>query len=108
MAGIRTRKRGKTWSYSFEAGNVNGKRKVIEKGGFASQDDAFDAGVEAYSAWKHGCISVAARKTLLSDFFDQWVHTVCRRASATRRYTSMTRWCGTTSFRILATLPCRI
>lgn len=50
MAGIRTRKRGKTWSYSFEAGNVNGKRKVIEKGGFASQDDAFDAGVEAYSA----------------------------------------------------------
>lgn len=77
MAGIRTRKRGKTWSYSFEAGNVNGKRKVIEKGGFASQDDAFDAGVEAYSAWKHGCISVAARKTLLSDFFDQWVHTVC-------------------------------
>lgn len=77
MAGIRTRKRGKTWSYSFEAGNINGKRKVIEKGGFASQDDAFDAGVEAYSAWKHGCIGVTAKKTLLSDFFDQWVHTIC-------------------------------
>ena len=77
MAGIRTRKRGKTWSYSFEAGTVGGKRKVIEKGGFASQDDAFDAGVEAYSAWKHGCIGVTAKKTLLSDFFDQWVHTIC-------------------------------
>lgn len=77
MAGIRTRKRGKTWSYSFEAGNVNGKRKVIEKGGFASQDDAFDAGVEAYSAWKHGCIGIAAPKMLISDFFDKWVHTIC-------------------------------
>ena len=32
MAGIRTRKRGKTWSYSFEAGKTEtGKRKVIEK-----------------------------------------------------------------------------
>ena len=33
MAQVRTRKCGKTWSYIFEAGNVNGKRKVVEKGG---------------------------------------------------------------------------
>lgn len=94
MAGIRTRKRGKTWSYSFEAGNINGKRKVIEKGGFASQDDAFDAGVEAYSAWKHGCIGVTAKKTLLSDFFDQWVHTICPtrvRDSTVHLYDAMVR-----------------
>ena len=31
---VRTRKRGRTWSYIFEAGVVNGKRKVVEKGGF--------------------------------------------------------------------------
>lgn len=49
MARIRTRKRGKTYSYIFEAGQVNGKRKVIEKGGFSSEDEAFDAGVAAYS-----------------------------------------------------------
>lgn len=36
MAQVRTRKRRKTWSYIFEAGDytVNGKRKVVEKGGF--------------------------------------------------------------------------
>lgn len=95
MAGIRTRKRGKTWSYSFEAGKTEtGKRKVIEKGGFVTQDDAFDAGVEAYSAWKHGCIGITAKKTLLSDFFTQWVHTVCPsrvRDSTLRLYGSMIR-----------------
>lgn len=41
---VRTRKRGKTWSYIFEAGQVNGRRKVIEKGGFATEKDAYNAG----------------------------------------------------------------
>ena len=34
MSQVRLRKRGKTFSYIFEAGNVDGKRKVVEKGGF--------------------------------------------------------------------------
>ena len=33
MAQVRTRKRGKTWSYIFEAGKVDGRRKVVERGG---------------------------------------------------------------------------
>ena len=37
MAQVRVRKRGKTFSYIFEAGKVDGKRKVVEKGGFFLQ-----------------------------------------------------------------------
>lgn len=46
MATVRVRKRGKTYSYIFEAGKTAyGKRRVIEKGGFALKDDAYAAGV---------------------------------------------------------------
>ena len=37
VAQVRVRKRGKTFSYIFEAGKVDGKRKVVEKGGASQQ-----------------------------------------------------------------------
>ena len=38
MAQVRVRKRGKTFSYIFEAGKkADSKRKVFEKGGFATE-----------------------------------------------------------------------
>ena len=38
MTRIRVRKRGKTFSYIFEAGKtLEGKRKVVEKGGFSTK-----------------------------------------------------------------------
>ena len=50
MAKVRTRKRGKTYSYIFEAGrDENGKRKVVEKGGFTTQDEAYDTCVDTYA-----------------------------------------------------------
>jgi len=33
MSQVRTRKRGKTFSYIFEAGKVNGRRKVVDYAG---------------------------------------------------------------------------
>ncbi|MBR0261712.1 MAG: Arm DNA-binding domain-containing protein [Selenomonadaceae bacterium] len=42
MAQVRIRKRGKTWSYIFEAGKIDGKRKVLEKGGFETKDAAYN------------------------------------------------------------------
>ncbi len=38
-----TRKRGKTWSYYFDMGSVNGKRQKKEKGGFATKKEAESA-----------------------------------------------------------------
>ena len=54
MARVRIRKRGKTCSYIFEAGKVGGKRKVAEKGGYATKAEAYKAGVEAYNDFMHG------------------------------------------------------
>ena len=78
MATIRTRKRGKTWSYSFEIGKnpETGRRKMKEKGGFATQDEAYDAGVEAYADWKHGNIGITSSKVSLDNFFNAWIAVV--------------------------------
>lgn len=80
MATIRTRKRGKTWSYSFEIGKnpETGRRKMKEKGGFATQDEAYDAGVEAYADWKHGNIGITSDKVLLDDFFESWLENIVK------------------------------
>lgn len=72
MAKVRTRKRGKTYSYIFEAGREDGKRKVIEKGGFDTEDIAYDAGVEAYNKYLHGNL-VSDSKTILREFLNNWL-----------------------------------
>ena len=73
MAKVRTRKRGQTFSYIFEAGKTpEGKRKVIEKGGFATEDDAYDAGIEAYADWKHGGIGIRSENPTVAELLDIW------------------------------------
>ncbi len=79
LAMVRTRKRGKTYSYIFEAGKTpSGNRKVIEKGGFPSPDDAYNAGVEAYNDWKHGNIGITSTRIYLSDFITKWMENVVK------------------------------
>jgi integrase len=79
LAMVRTRKRGKTYSYIFEAGKTpRGKRKVIEKGGFPSPDDAYNAGVAAYNDWKHGNIGITSTRISLSNFITKWMDNVVK------------------------------
>lgn len=77
MAKIRTRKRGKTYSYIFEAGKTpEGKRKVIEKGGFNSAAAAYDAGVAAYNDYKNGSIEITGENLRLKDYLAKWLETI--------------------------------
>ena len=76
MAQVRTRKRGKTWSFIFEAGQVNGKRKVVEKGGFPTKDAAYKAGVEKYTDFIHGDIGITSETITLKDFMTSWLKEV--------------------------------
>ena len=76
MAQVRTRKRGKTWSFIFEAGIVNGKRKVVEKGGFPTKDAAYKAGIEKYTDFIHGNIGITSEAITLKDFMTQWLDEV--------------------------------
>ena len=72
MAKVRIRKRDKTFSYIFKAGKkADGKRKVVEKGGFESKKAAYDAGVAAYNDWKHGNIGITSENISLNCFFLQ-------------------------------------
>ena len=73
---VRTRKRGKTWSYIFEAEQVNGKRKVLEKGGFATESAAYNDGVEAYIDFMHGNIGITSESITLKDFMTNWLENV--------------------------------
>lgn len=76
MAQVRTRKRGKTHSYIFEAGVVDGKRKVVEKGGFPTKDAAYKAGVAAYSDFLHGNIGITSERVTVNDFISAWLQNV--------------------------------
>ena len=77
MAQVRTRKRGKTFSYIFEAGKTSdGKRKVVEKGGFATKAEAYKAGVAAYNDYLHGNIGITSEKITLKDFMTAWLDNV--------------------------------
>lgn len=76
MAQVRTRKRGKTYSYIFEAGKVDGKRKVVEKGGYATKAEAYKAGVAAFNDHLHGNIGITSESITLKDFMTNWLENV--------------------------------
>lgn len=87
-ATIRTRKRGKTYSYSFDAGKnpTTGKRKMIEKGGYATEQEAYDAGVAAYADWKSGNIGITSERILLRDYLTAWLENVAKPSIAQGTY----------------------
>ena len=73
---IRIRKRGKTYSYSFDISKH--PRRMKEKGGFATEEEAFDAGVQAYADWKSGNIGVTSERVTLKDYLASWLENVAR------------------------------
>ena len=77
VAQVRTRKRGKTFSYIFEAGKkADGRRNVVEKGGFPTKTEAYKAGVAAYNDFLHGNIGITSERVTLKDFMSAWLENV--------------------------------
>lgn len=75
---IRTRQRGKKWYYAFDVDKKEGKRRKIEKGGFATQAEAEEAGLAAYTAWRHGDIVLPGEKVTLKAYIISWLENVIR------------------------------
>ena len=95
MAIVRTRKRGRTYSYIFEAGQVNGKRKTVEKSGFRTKEDAYNAGVDAYTDFKHGNIGIVSDHITLKAYMDNWLQGVASvnvRESSLAQYQKITKY----------------
>lgn len=66
------RKRGNTWSYYFDLGKIEGKRKKKEKGGFNTKSEAEKALRQAMTEYDN-CGHIIDDSTIsVSDYFDYW------------------------------------
>ena len=84
---IRTRKRGNSYSYIFEAGKKpDGKRNVVEKGGFDTEEKAYNAGIEALNAYLHGDIASSSGRIPFTDYMEQWLEKVHKSSVAPHVY----------------------
>lgn len=82
MGELRTRKRGKTWEYSFEGARINGKRQPISKGGYRTKADAIAAGTQAKAEYDNTGRSFKPSEISLSDYMDYWMENYVKKQLA--------------------------
>lgn len=73
---VRVYQRGKTWTYSYETERVDGKRKPITKGGFATEEEAYKAGMAALSDFLNGIVTKEPVKISYGDFMIHWLENI--------------------------------
>lgn len=73
MAEVTARKRGSSWSYSFEMAKINGKRKRKEKGGFRTKKEALEAGVKAKAEYDNSGQTFTPSEISVADYMDYWL-----------------------------------
>lgn len=78
MGELRTRKRGSTWQYSFEAAKIEGKRKSISKGGFKTKTEALKAGNQAMNEYNNSGQSFTPSELSIADYLDYWFDNYCK------------------------------
>lgn len=72
------RKRGSTWSYYFDLGKVDGKRKKKEKGGFHTKKEAEAALAKAINEYNNAGQVFEPSEITVSDYLDQWYDLYCK------------------------------
>lgn len=73
MAEGNVRKRGDKWYYSFEAAQVDGKRKRIERVGGYSEKEAKKALRKAIDEYENGNVQIKLDKMSVADYFNYWL-----------------------------------
>lgn len=74
---VRTRQRKSgSWSYAFEGAKIDGKRNTIEKGGFATEEEAYNEGVKAYQEYHEAGMVFKPSESSVADYLDWWVDNV--------------------------------
>lgn len=73
MGTLRTRKRGKSWEYSFEAAKIDGKRKSVSKGGFRTKAEALEAGTKAQAEYNNSGTIFTPSTLSVQDYFSYWM-----------------------------------
>lgn len=88
MGELRTKKRGKSWEYSFERARVDGKRKSISKGGFRTKADALAAGTAAKAEYDNAGVVFRPSEISLADYLDFWLKTFVKTNCTDNTYDS--------------------
>lgn len=78
MGQLRTRKRGATWQYSFEAAPVNGKRQSVSKSGFRTKAEAIQAGTQAMNEYNQSGQMFTPSELSIADYLDYWFDNYCK------------------------------
>ena len=73
------RKRGKTWSYYFDAAKINGERNKIEKGGFRTQKEALDARAAAIAEYNNSGRTFSPKEVSVADYLDYWLENAVKK-----------------------------
>ncbi len=73
------RKRGKTWSYYFDAAKVGGERRKIEKGGFRTQKEAAAARAKAIAEYNETGRAFSPSNMSVADYLDYWLENAIRK-----------------------------
>ena len=77
MGNEKIQKRGKYYQYKFEVAKVDGKRKFINKSGFATKDEAIKAGNIAYTEYLNTGLVFKEKEISFSDYLDYWYENYC-------------------------------
>ena len=72
------RKRGTTWSYYFDLGKVDGKRKKKEKGGFRTKKEAEAALAKALNEYNNAGVVFESTEITVADYLNQWFDLYCQ------------------------------
>lgn len=72
------RKRGTSWSYYFDLGKVNGKRKKKEKGGFRTKKEAEKALASAMDEYNKVGEIFEPTEIVVMDYLNEWFDLYCK------------------------------
>lgn len=86
MGQLRTRKRGKTWEWSFEGAKINGKRNSISRGGYRTKADAIAAGTKAKAEYDNSGRTFTPSELSVSDYLDYWLENYVKKNLAYNTY----------------------
>lgn len=77
MAQVNTMKRGNYYQYRFEIAPQDGKRKFINKSGFKTKQEAYEAGMKAYNEYTNAGNVFKPSTVSFSDYLDYWMKMYC-------------------------------
>ena len=73
MAQVHVIKRGNTFQYRFEIAPQGGTRKYINKSGFKTKQEAYEASMKAYNEYSNVGHSFKQSTMPFADYLDYWI-----------------------------------